>query len=47
MNNSKISQAVKLAILTAGATTLVAPAVAQEEIEEITVTGSRIVRSDL
>ena len=47
MNNSKISQAVKLAILTAGASTLVAPAVAQEEIEEITVTGSRIVRSDL
>ncbi len=47
MNNSKISQAVKLAILTAGATSLIAPAVAQEEIEEITVTGSRIVRSDL
>ena len=47
MNNTKLSQAVRLAILSAGATAVALPAVAQDEIEEITVTGSRIVRSDL
>ena len=47
MNNTKLSQAVRLAILSAGATAVALPAVAQDEIEEITVTGSRIVRTDL
>jgi len=47
MNNSTLSRAIKLAIFTAGATAVALPALAQEEIEEITVTGSRIVRTDL
>jgi len=48
MNNVKLSRAIKLAILTAGASSVALPVVAQEEqIEEITVTGSRIVRTDL
>jgi iron complex outermembrane receptor protein len=48
MKNVKLSQAVKLAILAAGGTGLALPVVAQEgELEEITVTGSRIVRTDL
>ncbi len=47
MKNVKLSQAVKLAILAASGTAIALPATAQEELEEITVTGSRIVRSDL
>jgi len=47
MNNVKLSRAVKLAILAASGTAVALPVAAQEELEEITVTGSRIVRSDL
>lgn len=47
MNNAILSRAVKLAILSAGATGVALPAAAQEEVEEIIVTGSRIPRSDL
>ncbi len=50
MNSSTLSQAVKLAILSAGATAISTPAAAQEEpeqIEEIITTGSRLVRTDL
>ena len=51
MNSSNLSQAVKLAILSAGTTALASsPALAQEEveeIEEIITTGSRLVRTDL
>ena len=51
MNSSNLSQAVKLAILSAGTTALASsPVLAQEEveeIEEIITTGSRLVRTDL
>ena len=50
MKNANLSRAVKLAILGVGGTSVALPAVAQEEereLEEITVTGSRIVRTDL
>ena len=51
MKSSNLSQAVKLAILSAGTTALASsPALAQEgveEIEEIITTGSRLVRTDL
>ncbi|MFB3105440.1 MAG: TonB-dependent receptor plug domain-containing protein, partial [Pseudomonadales bacterium] len=48
MNNVKLSRAVKLAILAASGTAVALPAMAQEaELEEITVTGSRIIRTDL
>jgi outer membrane receptor protein involved in Fe transport len=51
MNSSNLSQAVKLAILSAGTTAVASsPAFAQEEveeIEEIITTGSRLVRTDL
>jgi outer membrane receptor protein involved in Fe transport len=51
MKNSNLSQAVKLAILSAGTTALASsPVLAQEEveeIEEIITTGSRLVRTDL
>lgn len=48
MKKTTLSQAVKLAIMTAGGASLSLPASAQDsEIEEITVTGSRIVRTDL
>jgi iron complex outermembrane receptor protein len=51
MKSSNLSQAVKLAILSAGTTALASsPVLAQEEveeIEEIITTGSRIVRTDL
>ncbi len=51
MNNPKLSQAVKLALLGAGASAFTTPVVAQEagvgEIEEVVVTGSRIKRADL
>ena len=51
MKSSNLSQAVKLAILSAGTTALASsPVLAQEEveeIEEIITTGSRLVRTDL
>jgi outer membrane receptor protein involved in Fe transport len=51
MNSSNLSQAVKLALLSAGTTALASsPVLAQEEveeIEEIITTGSRLVRTDL
>ncbi len=47
MKNPKLARAVRLAVLTAGAATIAVPAIAQEVIEEIVVTGSRIQRSDL
>ncbi len=51
MNNPKLSQAVKLALLGAGVSAFTTPVVAQEagvgEIEEVVVTGSRIKRADL
>ena len=48
MNNEKLSRAIRLAILTAGASSVALPVAAQEEvIEEVTVTGSRIARTDL
>jgi outer membrane receptor protein involved in Fe transport len=50
MYNSKLTRAVKLALLGAGTVGATAPAVAQDtegqELEEITVTGSRILRQD-
>ncbi len=50
MDNTTLSRAVKLAMISAGATAVASPAVAQEgaePIEEIVTTGSRIVRTDL
>jgi outer membrane receptor protein involved in Fe transport len=51
MKSSNLSQAVKLALLSAGTTALASsPVIAQEEveeIEEIITTGSRLVRTDL
>jgi len=48
MNNVKLSRAVKLAIIAASSAAVALPATAQEaELEEITVTGSRIKRTDL
>lgn len=51
MRNARLARAVKLAILGAGAMGVATPAVAQDEeatsdLEEITVTGSRIARPD-
>lgn len=50
MNNPTLARAVKLALLTAGAAGMAAPAIAQDAqdqvLEEITVTGTRIVRQD-
>lgn len=50
MKNSTLSQAVKLAMLSTATAAIAAPAVAQDEpeqIEEIITTGSRLVRTDL
>ena len=51
MKSSNLSQAVKLALLSAGTTAIASsPVLAQEEveeIEEIITTGSRLVRTDL
>ncbi|HET6628256.1 MAG TPA: TonB-dependent receptor [Woeseiaceae bacterium] len=50
MNNATLARAVRLALLGAGAIGIAAPAVAQDEpedqLEEITVTGTRIARQD-
>ncbi len=47
MKNPKLARAVRLAVLTAGAAAIATPAIAQDVLEEIIVTGSRIQRTDL